>query len=49
MEQATNISPVKKCEMFGCNTPAVQAFQIAPGTVVQLCLKHYIEESKENE
>lgn len=45
---ATNSSNLKKCEMFGCEEQAVQAFQIAPGTVVQLCLEHYKEESTRN-
>jgi len=38
-----------KCEMFGCNEPPYRVLQIAPGTNVELCKKHYEKESKEKE
>ena len=34
----------QKCGMFGCNERYYQALAIAPATVVNLCLKHFVEE-----
>ena len=34
----------QKCGMFGCHEQYYQALAIAPGTVVNLCLKHFVEE-----
>ena len=33
-----------KCAMMGCNRLVYRALAIAPGTVVDLCAKHYAEE-----
>lgn len=30
--------------MIGCKESSYQALTIAPGTVLTLCLKHYVEE-----
>ena len=34
----------EKCAMFGCGEPSYQALTVAPGTVLKLCLMHFIEE-----
>ncbi len=34
----------EKCSMFGCDELSYQALTVAPGTVLKLCLKHFIEE-----
>ncbi len=34
----------QKCGMFGCHEQYYQALAIAPGTVVNLCLTHFVEE-----
>ena len=34
----------QKCAMFGCREPYYQTLAIAPGTVVDLCSKHFVEE-----
>ncbi len=33
-----------KCSMFGCHELSYQALTVGPGTVLKLCLKHFIEE-----
>lgn len=37
-----------KCEMFGCKERPYKAYQVAPGTLIELCKKHYEEESKDD-
>ena len=34
----------EKCAMMGCDQPSYQALTVAPGTVVKLCVMHFIEE-----
>ena len=34
----------QKCAMFGCHEAYYQVLAIAPGTVVNLCFKHFVEE-----
>ena len=34
----------EKCDMFGCDEPYHQALPVAPGTVLRLCLIHFVEE-----
>ena len=34
----------EKCAMFGCEELFYQALTVAPGTVLKLCLKHFVEE-----
>ncbi len=34
----------EKCAMFGCEQLFYQALTVAPGTVLKLCLKHFVEE-----
>ena len=34
----------QKCAMFGCHQQYYQTLAIAPGTVVNLCFKHFVEE-----
>jgi len=34
----------EKCGMFGCEELSYQALTVAPGTVLKLCLKHFVEE-----
>ena len=34
----------EKCSMFGCKELSYQALTVAPGTVLRLCLKHFIVE-----
>ncbi len=34
----------EKCSMFGCKELSHQALTVAPGTVLTLCLKHFVEE-----
>ena len=34
----------EKCALIGCQELSYQALTVAPGTVVKLCLKHFIEE-----
>ena len=34
----------EKCAMFGCEELFYQALTVAPGTVLRLCLKHFVEE-----
>ena len=45
-----NYKPIdsRKCGMIGCKDMSVQNVQIAPGTTVELCLKHYLEEVGDN-
>lgn len=33
-----------KCSMFGCGEPSYRALAIAPATVVELCLQHFVDE-----
>ena len=33
-----------KCAMIGCEELSYQPLTVAPGTVLTLCLKHFIEE-----
>ena len=33
-----------KCSMFGCDEHSYRGLGIAPGTVVELCLQHFIAE-----
>lgn len=42
MTQKTQIK--ERCSMIGCKESSYQALTIAPGTVLTLCLKHYVEE-----
>ena len=35
---------IEKCSMFGCEELSYRALTVAPGTVLKLCLKHFIEE-----
>ncbi|MCI0811941.1 MAG: hypothetical protein J4N69_09275 [Chloroflexi bacterium] len=42
------MSSVKtKCAMIGCGRQTYRALAIAPGTVVELCAKHYAEEQSD--
>ena len=34
----------EKCSMFGCEELSCRALTVAPGTVVKLCLMHFVEE-----
>ena len=34
----------EKCDMFGCDQPRYRALSVAPGTVLKLCLTHFVEE-----
>ena len=34
----------ERCSMFGCEELSYQALTVAPGTVLTLCLKHFIGE-----
>ena len=34
----------EKCAMIGCEELSYRALTIAPGTVLKLCLMHFIEE-----
>ena len=34
----------QKCAMFGCHEAYYQSLAIAPATVVNLCLQHFVEE-----
>ena len=34
----------EKCAMFGCDELSYRALTVAPGTVLVLCLKHFVEE-----
>ncbi len=34
----------RKCSMFGCGEASYRALAIAPATVVDLCLEHFIAE-----
>ncbi len=34
----------EKCTMIGCKELSYQALTVAPGTVLRLCLKHFVEE-----
>ncbi len=36
-----------KCDMFGCDEQSYQALTVAPGTVLKLCLIHFVEEGGE--
>tara|TARA_B100001964_G_C13864199_1_gene435789 strand:+ start:261 stop:410 length:150 start_codon:yes stop_codon:yes gene_type:complete len=38
-----------RCGMIGCNRPVYRALAIAPGTVVELCAEHYVEEKSDLE
>ena len=44
----TEVDPMttvqRKCSMIGCSLPAFRSLAIAPGTVVELCSKHFEEE-----
>ena len=39
----------EKCAMIGCEELSYQPLTVAPGTVLTLCLKHFIEEGGEVE
>ena len=39
----------EKCNVFGCEELSYQALMVAPGTLLKLCLKHFIEEGGEVE
>ena len=39
----------EKCAMIGCEKISYQALTVAPGTVLTLCLEHFIEEGGEVE
>ena len=34
----------ERCAMIGCEELSYQTLTVAPGTVLKLCLKHFIEE-----
>ena len=34
----------EKCAMIDCNELSYRALTVAPGTVLILCLKHFVEE-----
>ena len=34
----------ENCSMFGCHEQSYQALTVGPGTVLKLCLKHFVEE-----
>ncbi len=34
----------EKCAVFGCDERSYQALTVAPGTVLTLCLEHFVEE-----
>ena len=38
------VSVKSKCAMIGCGRPVYQALAIGPGTVIELCARHYMEE-----
>ena len=39
------VSVKSKCAMIGCKRPVYRALSIAPGTLVELCAKHFAEET----
>jgi hypothetical protein len=34
----------RECSMFGCGEASYRPFSIAPATVVDLCLEHFVAE-----